>query len=110
MKKKLNKEINNEYVHHFKDKVKRDEQKEKLEILNIQEKSLQCQNFNLLIVEGKKAQAKGMSKEEYDLNKDLLKEIAVKKKELRQSIMMTQDCLTEKQSYKPLPAYEIYNL
>ena len=37
----------------------------------------------------KKAQAKKMSKDEYELNRDLLKEIALKKKDLKLTIMMT---------------------
>ena len=51
-----------------------------------------------------------MSKEEFDYNKDLLKEIVEKKKDLRTSIMMTQEIQNERSSFKPMPAYEIYNL
>lgn len=51
-----------------------------------------------------------MSKDEYEYNRDLLKEIGEKKKELRSSIMMSQDMQNERASFKPMPAYEIYNL
>ena len=91
MKKKLNKEINNEYVEIFKEKVKTDVEKEQKEIDTIKNKSKEVQEFLMKQMEEKKMNKLrgGMSKYEYDYNQDLLKEIATKKKDLKQSIMMT---------------------
>ena len=51
-----------------------------------------------------------MSHDEFQLNKDLLKEIVEKKKELREIIQMTQDQINFTISSKPAPAYEVFNL
>lgn len=53
-----------------------------------------------------------MNHDEFELNKDLLKEIASKKKELRDTISMTKnDQMTrEHAANNTRPAYEIYEL
>ena len=62
--------------------------------------------YNLKLIEDKKAKAKGMSNEEFQLNKDLLSEIVIKKKELRDSVMMNKSIgLSNKKETAP---YEIY--
>ena len=93
----------------FKEKIRRDEENERNLQASLNEKSKECQNFILKQIEDKRAKGKGMTKDEFELNKDLLKEIVTKKNELRQSIMMTSEYKQEKSTYKALPAYEIYN-
>ena len=48
-----------------------------------------------------------MTHEEFDFNKDLLKEIVTKRKELRDTVMTKS--VTAQQT-TALPSYEIYNL
>ena len=47
MKKVLNKELNYEYVQIFKEKVQKDEERDKTQWENGQQKSKECQNFIL---------------------------------------------------------------
>ena len=109
-RKQFSKEMNNDFAQGFREKIRRDEEKERLLKENIDKKSKECQEFVLRQIEEKKAKGKGMSREEFDFNKELLKEIVTKKDELRSTIMKTQDFINEKKSMKALPAYEIYEL
>eukprot|EP00349_Pseudokeronopsis_sp_Brazil_P007424 CAMPEP_0202962932 /NCGR_PEP_ID=MMETSP1396-20130829/6950_1 /ASSEMBLY_ACC=CAM_ASM_000872 /TAXON_ID= /ORGANISM="Pseudokeronopsis sp., Strain Brazil" /LENGTH=81 /DNA_ID=CAMNT_0049683771 /DNA_START=1313 /DNA_END=1558 /DNA_ORIENTATION=- len=81
--------MNGEQVMMFREKVRRDEQKEREELDEIKRKSRECQDYILQQIEEKKARQKGMTKDEFEFNKELLKEIATKKSELRNSIMKT---------------------
>lgn len=51
-----------------------------------------------------------MSTEEFDFNKDLLKEIATKKDEIKNEIEECKIANLTKQNFRPNAACEIYNL
>ena len=110
MKKRFNKEMNNEYVKIFKDKVDRDMAKERQEMDDLKRKQMDVQNHILQQIEEKRLRTKGMTNDEFEFNKDLLKEIATKRKDLKSTIMTTNNETVAKQNAAPLPAYEIYNL
>ena len=80
--------MNNEYVHIFKEKVEKDMEKERKEIQVLKDKSRQVQEAVIHQIEEKKKRQHGMTYEEFDFNKDLLKEIIDKKKEIKQDIEM----------------------
>ena len=50
-----------------------------------------------------------MTKDEFDYNKDLLREIITKKKEIMNDIEMEKTMQTQKEIDKPKPTYEVYN-
>ena len=85
-KKRFLKEMNNEYVQVFKDKVKKDMERERKELEELREKSRTVQNYVIGQIEEKKKRTNGMTLEEFDFNKDLLKEIIEKKKEIQKDI------------------------
>lgn len=85
-KKRFLKEMNNEYVQVFKDKVKKDMERERKELEDLREKSRTVQNYVIGQIEEKKKRTNGMTLEEFDFNKDLLKEIIEKKKEIQKDI------------------------
>lgn len=85
-KKRFLKEMNNEYVQVFKDKVKKDMERERKELEDLREKSRTVQNYVIGQIEEKKQRTNGMTLEEFDFNKDLLKEIIEKKKEIQKDI------------------------
>ena len=111
LKKKLSKDINNEYVKYFRDKVERDLARERREIEEHKVKQKEVQQHILKQIEEKRLRTKGMSVEEFEFNKDLLKEIASKRKELKDSIMeaKTESAVRETETQNR-PLYEIYNL
>jgi membrane protease subunit (stomatin/prohibitin family) len=88
MRKRLNKDINNEYVKMFQDKVAKDQEKERQELEALKAKSREVQQFVLDQIEEKRQRTKGMTIDEFDFNKDLLKEIIHKKKEIQETIQM----------------------
>lgn len=51
-----------------------------------------------------------MTQDEFEFNKDLLKEIASKKGELRETLRMTTQGQIDKFNSIPKPTYEIFNL
>lgn len=51
-----------------------------------------------------------MTQEEFDFNKDLLKEIASKSKDLRQTVKLTQADTLSRINQPANSAFEIYNL
>lgn len=61
-------------------------------------------------IEANRNKNKGMTKEEFDFNKDLLKEIATKKHDLLNDIEKTKSDLAAKSMYKSAPAYEVFGL
>ena len=61
-------------------------------------------------MEENRLKGKGMTKDEFDYNKDLLKEIVQKKGDLLQNIEQTKNHLLAKSLYKPTPAYEVFSL
>lgn len=83
MKQQFNKEMNNAYVKIFQDKITMDEEREKQAQEVLKAKSREVQQHIMQQIEEKKGKAKGMSHEEFELNKDLLKEIITKKKDLK---------------------------
>ena len=85
-KKRFLKEMNNEYVQVFKDKVKKDMERERKELEDLREKSRTVQNYVIGQIEEKKQRTNGMTLEEFDFNKDLLKEIIEKKNEIQKDI------------------------
>ena len=85
-KKRFLKEMNNEYVQVFKDKVKKDMERERKELEDLREKSRTVQNYVIGQIEEKKKRTNGMTLEEFDFNKDLLKEIIEKKNEIQKDI------------------------
>ena len=85
-KKRFLKEMNNEYVQVFKDKVKKDMERERKELEELREKSRTVQNYVIGQIEEKKKRTNGMTLEEFDFNKDLLKEIIEKKNEIQKDI------------------------
>ena len=60
-------------------------------------------------IEEKRLKTKGMSYEEFELNKDLLKEIASKRKELKDSLINAENSVKETEGNNR-PLYEIYNI
>ena len=78
--------MNNEYVQVFKDKVKKDMERERKELEDLREKSRTVQNYVIGQIEEKKKRTNGMTLEEFDFNKDLLKEIIEKKNEIQKDI------------------------
>ena len=66
----------------FNDKVQRDLDYEKQQADILKAKNMEVQQHILMQIEEKRVKGKGMTKEEFDFNKDLLKEIAVKKRDL----------------------------
>ena len=89
MKKQFVKEMNNVYVKVFKDKHERDVDREKEIAEQLKRKQIEVQHTILRQIEEKKAREKGMTNDEFEFNKDLLKEIASKRKELRDTVNMT---------------------
>eukprot|EP00347_Sterkiella_histriomuscorum_P021570 403333518 len=110
MKKQFVKEMNNVYVKVFKDKHERDVDREKELSEQLKRKQIEVQHTILRQIEEKKAREKGMTNDEFEFNKDLLKEIASKRKELRDTVNMTTNQNITAQQMTTLPAYEIYNL
>lgn len=51
-----------------------------------------------------------MTQEEFEFNKDLLKEIVSKRKEVRDTVQMNMTKNVTAQHTSALPSYEIYNL
>lgn len=51
-----------------------------------------------------------MTQEEFEFNKDLLKEIVTKRKEIRDTVNMNMTKNVTAQQVTALPSYEIYNL
>lgn len=51
-----------------------------------------------------------MTNEEFDFNKDLLKEIIGKKKEIKNDIEMERTTQMQLESSRPKPTYEVYEL
>ena len=95
-------------MRHFKDKVERDLARERQEAEDRKAKQREVQQHLLRQIEEKRLRTKGMSLEEFELNKDLLKEIAGKRKELKEALVAAQTEGTQKAEAR-LP-YEIYNL
>jgi len=60
-------------------------------------------------IEEKRLKTKGMSYEEFELNKDLLKEIASKRKELKDSLIIADNSVKGTEANNR-PLYEIYNI
>lgn len=85
--KKIHKEINNEFANIFQQKIAKDE--ENLNKLDEDHKKKLKENQEAVLkqIEEKRARGKGMSQDEFEYNKELLKEIAAQKKELRQTNM-----------------------
>ena len=61
-------------------------------------------------MEENRMRGKGMTKDEFDFNKDLLKEIVQKKSDLVSDIERTKSDLLAKSMFKPTPAYEVFSL
>lgn len=109
MKKRFQKDVNGEYVKYFRDKVRRDMEKERQEQQNQKNRQLECQQFILRQIEEKRQREKGMSMDEFELNKGLLKEIATKRKDLKETL--TEGYKNNSQTGVPtLASYDIYNL
>ena len=52
-----------------------------------------------------------MSLDEFDFNKDLLREIAIKKKDIESNIAMTQGVIKQaRDNYNSSATYEVYKL
>jgi hypothetical protein len=58
----------------------------------------------------KRGRGKGMSYDEFDYNKDLLREIINKKKEVQRDIEMTKTDLKYKIDNIPKPTYDVYHV
>ncbi len=110
MKKKLLKETNNVYVGIFKEKVERDIEKESKEHEELKRRQREVQDTIKQQIEEKKAKAKGMTNDEFELNKDLLKKIAAETKDLRSTIKNTQTDNMYRLSGGASAPYEIYNI
>lgn len=81
--------MNNVYVEIFKEKVRKDLEKEKQELDTIKQKQMEVQQYNFKQLETRTKGRGGMSLDEAQLNANLLKEIAERKDELKSSIMKT---------------------
>ena len=110
MKKKLLRETNNVYVGIFKEKVEKDIEKESKEQEELKRRQKEVQDTIKQQIEEKKAKAKGMTSDEFELNKDLLKKIAAETKDLRSTIKNTQTENMYRLSGGASAPYEIYNI
>ena len=59
-------------------------------------------------IEEKRGKKRGMTQEEFDLNKDLLREIITKKNEILNDIDQTKTDIQRKIDQIPKPAYDIF--
>lgn len=97
--------MNNVYVQVFKDKHEKDIEKEKFEAENLKLRQKEVQQTVLKQIEEKRAKDKGMTNDEFEFNKDLLKEIASKRKDLRDTVRSIQNHnISQSQTNQP-PAY-----
>ena len=110
MKKKLLKETNNVYVGIFKEKVDRDLERERGDHEDLKKRQREVQDTIKQQIEEKRAKTKGMSNDEFELNKDLLKKIAAETKDLKSTIKVTQTENMYRLSGGAAAPYEIYNL
>lgn len=85
--KNLPREINNEYMKGYNEKMNKQIQKEQEQEQALKIRKKEVQDYNFKQIEDKKARKKGMSLEEFQYNKDLLTEIVTKKKDLRESVI-----------------------
>ncbi|CDW79528.1 UNKNOWN [Stylonychia lemnae] len=110
MKKKFVKDMNNVYVQIFKDKHEREIEKEQQEAEILKQRQREVQEHVRKQIEEKKARGKGMTNDEFEFNKDLLKEIVTKGKQLRETVQSTQMHNGAKTQLSQGSPYEIYSL
>ena len=110
-KTKLTKDINSDFIEQFKAKVRSDEAREELNQADLNRRKKECQQFILQQIEEKRARQKGMTKDEFEMNRALLSEISSKKQSLKDTLMLrTMEGLGGASAKKAKPEYLIYNL
>ena len=81
-----NRELNNGYVKLFQEKVQHDFDQEQFQLEALKQKNKEIYYYQLEQIQERKSARKGMSLDEFDYNKDLLKEIVIKKRNIEDSI------------------------
>lgn len=108
LKKTAFKNINDDFMDQWNAKVRADIVKEEAEKQARKQKQLEIQADQLKQIEEKQFKKYGMSKEEFDLNKELLKEVASNKDQLKKTIEMHKMNSSSKKMASPV--YAVYEL